>query len=284
MRKELNRENVTLTGFPAALFNQINGPYPFSYILDPYIIPFISWDYKDVKQHFRCACLLKMYSQYVGHLLDTCVATLSTAQVKLHFVLSNCMEMAPFLPPGRKYDRVLTSNIADYVPLSSILDMCKPLLNTANNSAVITTEFQNWHEVTCLNEKLNPPFSQLPQRFRQKVLEDTQNHAIAFSHGRVAFLDYYDLSEEFIQFLRAALLVSDHHHEIPGKVNRRHMWRSVADYNGLVAHNFLCSQNRLVPFKWMLSHHDEWVRPSRGMDCQSTVMLLIFQNFTKGVQ
>ena len=206
-----------------------------------------------MKQHFHCDSLLKMYSQYVGHLLETCVATLSTEQVKLHFVLSNCMEMAPFLPPDRKYDRVLTSNIADYVPLSSILDMCKSLLNTANNSAVIITEFQNWHEVTRLTEKLQPHFSRLPRSFRQKVLEDTQNPAIALSHRRVAFLDYHDLSEEFIQFLRAALLVSDHHHEIPDKVNRPREWRSVADYNGLVARNLLCSQNRLLPFKWKLN-------------------------------
>ena len=28
-RKELTRENVTLTGFPAAFLNQIHGPYPF---------------------------------------------------------------------------------------------------------------------------------------------------------------------------------------------------------------------------------------------------------------
>ena len=66
-------------------------------------------------------------------------------------------------------------------------------------------------------------------------------------------MDYYDVSEEFIQFLRAALLVGDYDHEIPDKVNRRRKWRSVADYNGLVARNFLCSQNRLVPFKWKLN-------------------------------
>ena len=218
-RKDLTRENVTLTGFPAAFLNQIDGPYPFSYILDPSVIPFISWDYKDVKQHFHCASLLKMYSQYVGHLLEKCVSTLATGQVKFHFLLCNCMEMTSFLPPDRKYDRVTTSNIADYVPLTSILDMCKPLLNTANPSAVIITEFQNWHEVSCLNEKLQRHFSQLPESFRQKVLEDTQNRAIAFSLGRVAFVDYYDLSEEFIQFLGAALLVNDH--EIPDQVNRR---------------------------------------------------------------
>ena len=63
-RKELTRENVSLTGLPAALLNQINGSY------------------KDVKQNFHCASLLKMYSQYVGHVLKRCVATLSTGQVK----------------------------------------------------------------------------------------------------------------------------------------------------------------------------------------------------------
>ena len=252
-RKELTRENVTLTGLPVASLNQSDCPYPFTYILDPAVIPFVSWDYKDVKQHFHCASLLKMYSQYVGHLLETCVATLSTAQIKFHFLLCNCMEMVPFLPPERKYDRVTTSNIADYVPLTSILDMCKPLLNTANNSAVIITEFHNWHEPTSLNETLLRHFSQLPQSFLQKVLEDTQNHAIAFSYGRVAYMDYYDLSEEFIQFLRAALLVSDYDHEILDKVNQRRTWRSVADYNGLVARNFLYRQNRLFPFKWMLN-------------------------------
>ena len=145
-RKDLTRENVTLTGFPATFLNQRDGPYPFSYILPPSVIPFISWDYKDVKQHFHCASLLKMYSQYVGHLLEKCVATLATGQVKFHFLLCNCMEMTPFLPADRKYDRVTTSNIADYVPLASILDMCKPLLNTANPSAVIITEFKNWSQ------------------------------------------------------------------------------------------------------------------------------------------
>jgi len=76
--------------------------------------------------------------------------------------------------------------------------MCKPLLNTANTSAVIITEFHNWFEPTCLSEKLLHHFSQLSQSFRHNVLEDTQNRAIAFSSGRVAFMDYYDLSEEFI--------------------------------------------------------------------------------------
>ena len=248
-RKDLTRENVTLTGIPATSLNRSDGPYPFSYILDPSIIPFISWDYKDVKQHFHCASLLKMYSQYVGHLLETCVATLASGKVKFYFLLSNCMEMTPFLPADREYDRITTSNIVDYVPLTSILDMCKPLLNKANPSSVIVTEFQNWSEHVQLTQKEFLHYLQMTTSFRQQVLQDTKNPAIANSEGKVAFVEYHDHSEEFTQFLRAALLVTDC--KIPEKVNQRRTWRSVADYNGLVARDFLRCQNRVFPAKWM---------------------------------
>ena len=248
-RKELTRENVTLTGFPAKFLHQSDGPYPFSYILDPSVIPFISWDYKEVKQRFHCASLLKMYSQYVGDLLERCVATLSSGKVNFHFLLSNCMEMTPFLPADQKYDRITTSNIADYVPLTSILDMCKPLLNKANPSAVIITEFQSWSQHLKLTQKELLYYLQMTESFRQQVLQDTSNPAIAYSNGKVAFVEYHDHSAEFTQFLRAALLVTDR--GIQDKVNRRRTWRSVAEYNGLVARDFLRCQNRVFTAKWM---------------------------------
>ncbi len=247
-RKELPRENVTLTGSPAA-FNHIGDAYPFNYILDPSVIPFSSWDYKDVKQHIHCASLLKMYSQYVGHVLEKCAVKLATGQVKFYFLLCNCVEMVPFLPPDRKYDRVTTSNIADYIPLTSILDMCKPVLNTVNPSAVIITEFQNWAVHLKLPQKQLLHYLQMSQSFRRKVLEDTRNPAIAYSDGHVGFVEYHDHSEELIQFVRAALLVADH--EMPDKKSRLQTWKSVADYNGLIARDFLRCQNRVFPAKWM---------------------------------
>ena len=89
----------------------------------------------------------------------------------------------------------------------------------------------------------------MTKSFRQQVLQDTKNPAIANSNGRVAFVEYHDHSEEFTQFLRTALLVTDR--ETPDKVNRRRTWRSVADYNGSVARDFLRCQNRVFPAKWM---------------------------------
>ena len=100
-----------------------------------------------------------------------------------------------------------------------------------------------------MTEKELLHFLQMTENFRQQVLQDTKNPAIAYSSGKVAFVEYHDDSEEFTQFLRAALLVTDR--EIPDRANRRRTWRSVADYNGLVARDFLRCQNRVFPAKWM---------------------------------
>ena len=246
-QKGLPHENFTLTGSDF-LFNHNKGA--FSYILQSSANPFSSWDYKDVQQLSQSTSILKLYSEYVTHVLKKCVYKLATGQVKFHFLLCSCMEMAPFLPPDRKYDRVTTSNIADYVPLANLLDTCKPLLNPTNPSAVIITEFQNWVVLTDLITQAEKRAHDMGRgdSFRRKVLEDTKNPAIAYSTARQAFTEYHDHSPEFIMFLRAALVAS----EVPDKRGRR-TWTSVADYNGLIARNFLRCQNRVFPAKWQLN-------------------------------
>ena len=246
--KMLPRENFTLTG---SNFQVSGNKGPFTYIIKSSTTPFSGWDYKDVKQWGHSSSILKMYSDYVSYVLEKCALKLSTGQVKFHFLLCNCMEMTPFLPPGRKYDRVTTSNIADYVPLTRLLDTCEPLLNPSNCSSVITTEFHNWVEHTNVMDEaaLRAYFLPRGDSFRRKVLEDTKNPDIAYSTGYKAFMDYHDHSAEFIQFLRAALLVS----EIPDARNHRRTWTAVADYNGLIARNFLRCQNRVLPAKWMMN-------------------------------
>ena len=228
-RERLPRENFTLTS----------------------VTPFSGWDYKEIKRWSHFPSILKMYSEYVSHVLQRCALKMATGRVKFHFLLCSCMEIAPFLPPNLKYDRVATSNIADYVPLTNILDICEPLLNPGNTSSVIITEFQNWSDYTSLKREavLTASFTPKAETFRRKILEDTGNPAIAYSTAYQAFVDYQDYSKKFIQFLRASLLV----YENPDEHNRRRTWKSVADHNGLIARNFLRCQNRVVPAKWTLN-------------------------------
>lgn len=247
-RSALPHENFTLTGSDFQISRNMGA---FSYILQSSVNPFTCWDYKDVQQLSQSASILKMYSDYVSLVLKKCALNMATGQVTFQFLLCNCLEMVPFLPPDRKYDRVTTSNIADYVPLANLLDMYKPLLNPSNPSSVIVTEFQNWIQFTNLMEEAKiRAHNMVPgDSFRRKVFEDTKNWAIANSTARQAFAEYHDHSEEFIMFLRAALLISEAAHE------RKHKrtWKSVAEYNGLIARNFLRCQNRVFPAKWLLN-------------------------------
>ena len=241
-------ENFTLTGSDYQISRNRG---PFSYIIQSSVSPFLSWDYSDVCRVSRAPSILKMYSEYVGQVLKKCSVRLATRQVKFHFLLCNCMEITPFLPPDRKYDRVTTSNIADFVPLGTLLDTLLPHMNLNNPLSVIITEFQNWVQFTDWQFKAAKFACDLTRgdNFRKKVLEDTKSHAIAYSDARQAFVEYQDHSVEFITFLRAALVAS----EVPFQSNRKQTWSSVADYNELIVRNFLRCQNRVFPAKWLLN-------------------------------
>ena len=245
-RRQLPRENFTLTGSD---FTQSRNKGDFEYKLKASALPFSGWDYKDVRQWCHSASVLKMYSEYVSHVLEKCALKLATEQVKFHFLLCDCKEIASFLPPYRKYDRITTSNTADYVPLTNLLDTCKPLLNLSNASSVIITEFINWVELTNLKEEADRLATSMPlvDRFRRKVLEDTGNGAIAFSKEYRAFVEYLDRSAEFIKFLRASLQIFE------DGLNLRRTWKSLANHNGLIARDFLRCQNQVFPARWMMN-------------------------------
>ena len=247
-RKELLRANFTLTGSDFQ-FSRNKGS--ISYLIQSSVLPFAGWDYNEVRQWGQSASLLKMYSEYVSHVLKKSALKLATGRVKFHFLLCNCMEIARFVPQGSRFDRVTTSNIADFVPLPSILDTYKPLLNVCNPFSVIITEFLNWSVYTDVKKELLERAHFMPKgdSFRQKVLEDTKNPAIAYSRAYQSLVEYHDHSGKFLQFLRAAVLVS----RPPDEGNRRRTWKSVADYNGLVARDFNRCQNRVFPAKWMLN-------------------------------
>lgn len=233
-RKKLSRENFTLTGSD---FQVNHNKGAFSYKIQSCILSFAGYS----------PSLLKMYSEYVNHVLKQSALKLVTGRVKFHFLLSNCMEIVRFVAPDHKYECVTTSNIADYVPLPSILDTYKPLLNLCNPFSVIITEFLNWPRYVNVKEELMVRAFFMPkdESFRQKIFEDTKNSAIAFSESYQSFVEYHDHSDQFIQFLGAALLVS----KFPHERNCRRIWKSVADYKGLVARDFLRCQNRVVPAK-----------------------------------
>ena len=241
----LPRVNVTLTGSHLLLRASA-----FTYCVPSNVLPFSSWDYKNANAHCAVPSLQEMYSQYVSHVLVQCAGRLVSDQVKLHFVLSDCLEIAPFLPDGLTFDRVSTSNLCDYLPLPTLLKMCRGLLNPANRSSMILTESCNWfYRFSEILVRIQLDFTfGLAQA---TAMGDTGDVKLVEHSGRTAFVEYYSFSNQFGKYLRASLLL-DKSEGLDGKKTVPSA-RTMALRYGLVLRDYRHNKNRISPFRWPIN-------------------------------
>ena len=240
-RGELKHENITLTG-------SANGPAaPFKYCIPSDGLPFSSWDYKEARAFCNVPSLQEMYSEYVSHVLAQCAPRLVSGQVKVHYILSDCMEMQAYLPDSLTFDRITSSNLCDYIPLLTLLKMCKPLLNQANPHSAVVTESLNW--LRCfpgIDQKMTMDF--MLGVHKERVTKDTGNPTMATSEGRTGFVEYYVFASEFECFLRASLLSGK-----PNDSSRAKQIPSLKKLSlkrGFVLRDFRKNENRIYPFRW----------------------------------
>ena len=244
---EFSRVNVTLTG---SWKLTASGPNTdFTYCVPANVFPFSSWDYKNANAHCAVPSLQEMYSQYVSHVLVQCAGRLVSDLVKLHFVLSDCLEIAPFLPDGLTFDRVSTSNLCDYLPLPTLLKMCRSLLNPANRSSMILTESCNWlYRFPEVLVRIQADYDLGLAQHR--TLKDTGNVELVAS-GRTAFAEYYSLCNEFGKYVRASLLL-DESQRLDGKKTVPSA-RTMALRYGLVLRDYRHNKNKISPFRWPIN-------------------------------
>ena len=243
-REELKHENVTLTGSGSGRAT------PFSYCIPSDCLPFVGWDYKEAKAFRTIRSLQEMYSEYVSHVLAQCANRLVSGQVKVHYILSDCMEMQAYLPDGLKFDRITTSNLCDYIPLPTLLKMCKPLLNQVNPHSVVITESLNWWK--CFPEIGQKMTMDLMLNVhKERVTKDTGNPAIAASGTRTGFADYYVFASEFEHFLRASLLSGKPNNS--SRARQIPSLKAIALKHGFVLRDFCRNRNRIYPFRWAVN-------------------------------
>ena len=196
-----------------------------------------------------------MYNEYICHVLEKSKSKLLRDQIQFQVVLCDCMEMQPFLSPELKYDRILTSNLSDYIPIGDLLLSFKPLLKQSNKRAVLVTETLIWMK-KFFSLKLSFFETALKLlNLKEAALKDTKNTAIVQSRSEASYIEYLNLTEEFETYLKASLLACDsklvwplHRKGIPlPSVNK------MAKSFGLVCRNFLKNENSIMPFRWPLN-------------------------------
>lgn len=191
-------ENPTLTGTDrTARFA------PYSYQVQPGLVPFAGWDYLQVKKFKSSSCLVTMYGEYIECILRNFMERLSKQQVSFQVALCDCMDIKQHLEEDSVYDRILTSNLMDYVFLPSLLDLCSQMLNHDNHHATIITETMLWsEEIMPAADVKFPPKNLLIPKLVKIALEDTKRSSFA-NDGGTSVIEYLDNSWEFFSYLRA---------------------------------------------------------------------------------
>ena len=219
------------------------------------IFPFTGWDYLSVKKFCYKDCVQEMYNKYICHVLEKSRSKILRGQIRFQIILSDFLEMQPFLSPELKYDRILTSNLSDYIPIGDLLLSFKPLLKQSNKRAVLVTETLIWMK-KIFSLKLSFFETALKLlNLKEAALKDTKNTAIVQSRSEASYIEYLNLTEEFETYLKASLLACDsklvwplHRNGIPlPSINK------LAKSFGLVHRNFLRNENSIMPFRWPLN-------------------------------
>ena len=109
-------ENPTLTG--PSIFSKDG---PFTYCCPTNVLPFVGWDYVEVKKFKHTKSLVSMYGEYIDSKLASFMEKLTSKQVSFNIILGNCVNIEECLNKGTTYDRILTSNLMDYILLPELL-------------------------------------------------------------------------------------------------------------------------------------------------------------------
>ena len=250
--EELRRQNPTLTGRG---YHWLSNLTEYHYSIPGDVLPFTGWDFSAIKKSCHVNSLPEMYSIYLCQIIHKVVQKLRKNQVKFQFILADVLNIETFLPAGLKYDRITTSNLWDYCPLTVLLTKFKGFLNGTNPHAVMLTETDNW-----VRNFMPEVVHVLPQLWGiddliRKALQDTHNPELANSSGMSAVVEYFNITSEFLMFLRASLLTSSTDKDLASFERKKKIpsVKSLVGSLGLHLRDFTRNENTVFPFKWALN-------------------------------
>ena len=191
-----------------------------------------------------------MYHNYITKFLKKVKSFIQNGRLFIQVSLANCMDF-PSVHNALKmpnYDRIFTSNIADYVGFAKLLQDFKPLLNSSNHYSVLITETMNWADF--IHE---PKDTTDYKPCMKSYCLDTDRDYNDLNTGPFTWMEYFDSSPIFLAYLRAQIMA--------GGVGVQPLtylpsFGEVMKYNGLEMRDFRKKLNRLVPFHHRVNARD----------------------------
>ncbi|XP_038048044.1 uncharacterized protein LOC119722093 [Patiria miniata] len=269
--KDMSFDNPTLTapkasetvaGEDARLFLLLNNAQAepqedathFVYCIYPLAIPFEVWDCLRVRENTpgSHSSPMVMYHKYVTNLLQKVKSLILQGRLLIRVSLANSLDFPNHhqtlsMP---NYDRIFTSNLADFVGLAKLLQTMKPLLNANNSYSAIITEIVHWADKVP-GAKLENPSEIQRAKLKSYLINDRMTGIPLKQHTWVS--DYFNDTSHFLQYLRADIMAGGL--GIPS-LKDVPSFESVKKYHGMEMRDFRKGLNKLVPFRYLRNKRD----------------------------
>ncbi|XP_072038616.1 uncharacterized protein [Amphiura filiformis] len=146
-------DNPTLTGFVFAQAQVANHDVKriptsgrFVYCIEYHLMAFSEWDYLKVKKHHYNKSMVVMFHSFISDQIKQTIASIKARTQRVSIIIWNCLDLsARFNVESYQFDRIFTSNIADFSGTQTLLKAMKPFLNRANKCSTIITQYWNWY-------------------------------------------------------------------------------------------------------------------------------------------
>ncbi|KAJ8032931.1 hypothetical protein HOLleu_23023 [Holothuria leucospilota] len=253
--------NPTLTGRPYTVVPNVEVRSPkdweFQYCVKTDCLPFSSWDFLDLVKDEQSSSVTTLLHLFVSKCVQKTIAFLRSERVTSEISIDNFVRL-PLKVPKRKwnFDRIFTSNLADYYGMDFLLKTLGPLLNPSNHHATLFVGYMNWapHVPGAMGCERDHS-DQLTEDSRilsamkdlgVPSIESIQNRGDCYSQ------EYNYNVPHFISYLRGEqLAVSDSFQSWKGgsgKPPAVPSWPKVTSNHGLRMRDFRKQPNKIVPF------------------------------------
>ncbi|XP_022092711.1 uncharacterized protein LOC110980388 [Acanthaster planci] len=230
----------------------------FVYCIHRNLTPFTAWDCLQVRQSTEGTTFstTAMYHNYVVQQLQKTIILFAQGRLHIHILVSSFLDVPHHHQALQmaKFDRIFTSNLADYVGFRKLLKVLGSLVNPNNKNARLVTETMNWISLHVPEPNIWGSFSdidihELTKETMQLCKDDTGKELsspLAISHQ----LEYFNNTHWFLAYLRANMMAGSLH--IP-ELDHTPSLKEAMKCEGLQMHDFREEINRLVPFQFRVN-------------------------------
>ncbi|XP_071945936.1 uncharacterized protein [Antedon mediterranea] len=249
-------DNPTLTGRPRMVADsQLHKEFApslfdFVYCIRSDALPFLGWDGIPAQKSFQQDSIVALFHRYISSVIKSASSILHAGRIQCIIKLKNCTDLHKDYEPNfePKFDRITTSNIADYIGIKALLSTLRPLLSTTNKHAVLITETMNWvlicPEANLMDkERTRSKFTELSPI----MIKDTGR--LDMIGNIICLYDYFDTSNIFLRYLRILFLATTDDLTLRDTVPSL---TKAFNMEGFRLRNFTNELNKVVPFVYRI--------------------------------